>query len=47
MSNLIDLGNGFAIENKKGRREFRDGQVTNLRLSYIAMHSKGRVTSRV
>lgn len=47
MSNLIDLKNGFAIEDKKGRREFRDGQVTNLRLSYIPMHSKGRLTGRI
>ena len=47
MSDLIDLENGFAFEDKSGRREFRDGQVTNLRLSYISMHSQGVLTGRV
>ena len=48
MSNVIDLGDGFAIEHKKkARQEFRDRQVTNLQLSYIPMHSQGKLTGRV
>ena len=47
MSNVIDLGNGFAIEHKKqARQEFRDGQVTNLQLSCTPMHSQGKLTGR-
>ena len=48
MSNVVDLGDGFAFESKKnGRQEFRDEQVINLVLSYKPEHLQGRQTGRV
>jgi len=48
MSNVVDLGDGFAFESKKnGRQEFRDEQFINLVLSYKPEHLQGRQTGRV
>lgn len=46
MHNVIDLENGFAVEEKSGRREFRDEQVSNLRLSYERKYSEGHLKAR-